>query len=130
MNKVHTAIIAHVRTCVAARQDKVAQTVAGLSDQQMMTLMFSNYRGKGTNAQGLRLTNSGLQFMLPYFKHYDMTTPESRDIRTGEILYLDRNATLPYYCAMGRIVVFETTLGMKLRLWGGDISAIIKIESL
>ncbi|RYD61688.1 MAG: hypothetical protein EOP83_16435 [Verrucomicrobiaceae bacterium] len=96
----------------------------------MLKLMFSNYRGKGTNAKGLRLTNAGLQMMIPCFTHYDIPTPGERTAKTGEILYLDRNATLPYFIGAGRIVVFEGTLGMKLKLFGGDILEIIKIESL
>lgn len=130
MNPVHKAIIDHVRTHVGAREDKASKTIQGLTDEAMVTLMFSNYRGRGTNAHGLRLTNTGLQFMLPYFVHYEATTPEKRAIRTNELLYLDRKARLPYFCAEGRIVVFETELGMKLKLWGGDISALVRIESL
>lgn len=129
MNKVHEAIIRHIRAATLAERHKLSAYLAPLADEDVVRLMFSNYRGKGTNARGLRLTNSGLQMMLGYFTHYEVNLPQGRKIQTGELLYLDRRAKLPYFCSDQKLVVFEGELGMKLKLYDGDISALISIES-
>ncbi|RYF15754.1 MAG: hypothetical protein EOO77_13070 [Oxalobacteraceae bacterium] len=129
MNKVHAAIVRRIRESSKAVGHKLSHYLEPLTDEQVVRLMFSNYRGKGTNARGLRLTNSGLQMMLGYFTHYEVNLPQGRHIQTGELLYLDRRAKLPYYCSDQKLVVFETELGMKLKLYNGDIGALITIES-
>lgn len=129
MNKVHLAIIRYIREATAKESHKLAGHLEPLSDREVVKLMFSNFRGQGTNARGLRLTNSGVQMMMRYFKYFEVKLPAGRTIQTGELLYLDRRATLPYFYSAEKLVVFETELGMKLKLYDGDINALITIES-
>jgi hypothetical protein len=129
MNRVHASIIQRIRAAAKLEGHKLSSYLDPLTDEQVTRLMFSNYRGKGTNAKGLRLTNSGLQMMLKHFTHYVIELAADRKIQTGELLYLDRRATLPYFCSDKKLVVFETELGMKLKLYNGDINSIIAIES-
>ncbi len=129
MNRVHQAIITHIRDASKAEGGKLADHLLTLTDAQIVKMMFSSYRGKGNDARGLRLTNTGLQMMMEYFRHYEVKFPESRRLQTGELIYLDRRATLPYFCSDEKLVVFETELGMKLKLWDGDISRLAAIES-
>lgn len=130
MNKVHAAIIAHIRKASAEEGGKVADGLAAMNDEQIMKMMFSSVRGKGDQSRGLRLTNAGLQMMQPYFRNVQIRLPEGRKLQTRELLYLDRRATLPYFCSNEKIVSFETELGMKLRMWDGDIARLAEIESL
>lgn len=133
MNRVHSSIIKHIRE--SSSQDggkdggKVAAAFANLKDEQFVRLMFSNYRGRDEKARGLRLTNIGLEMMKSYFHFYEIRLPEGRRVASNEILYLDRRATLPYYYSHEKIVVFETDLGLKLKLADGEIATLIEMEA-
>ena len=129
MNKVHVAIISYLRDATKSDGHKLSGFLSELDDEQIVRMMFSNYRGKGTNARGLRLTNSGMQMMIRYFRYFEIKLHKDRKIQTGELLYLDRRATLPYFYSNEKMVLFETELGMKLKLYDGDIAALISIES-
>lgn len=129
MNKVQLAIIHHIREATKRESHKLSAALEPLTDDQVARMMFSNFRGQGTNARGLRLTNGGLQVMMAYFKYFEVKLKEGRRIQTGELLYLDRRAKLPYFYSVDKLVVFETELGMKIKLYDGDINALISIES-
>lgn len=126
MNPLHAALLARLRA-LDDQNIKKMKIFSGLTDAEMIRLLFSNYRGRGVHGRGLRLTHTGLQIMLGYFVAY--TAQIDRNIQAGELLYLDRKATLPYFCSNEKIVVFETALGMAIKLHGGDIAAMIAIES-
>lgn len=128
MNAVHAAVITHVRAAEAARGGKTAKDLVGFTDEQMMRIMFASARGQGAAARGLRLTNAGLDLMERTFQCFKVEFPKNRQLQTGELLYLDRQATLPYYCSDRKVVVFETMLGMKIKLWDGAIMQIAEVE--
>lgn len=131
MNPVHTAIVRRVRETITleGKKKKLSSALAPLSDEQVARMMFSNFRGKGDETLGMRLTSGGLKMMLDCFQHVIVLLPKGRKIQTGELLYLDRRAKLPYFCSDEKLIVFETELGMKIKLYGGDINAIIAVES-
>lgn len=129
MNKVHVAILKHIREENAKESGKIASTLSSLSDEQVVRMMFSNYRGRDRQARGLRLTNFGLEVMKCYFKFWEIQQPQGHTVVTQELLYLDRRATLPYYFNNEKVVVFEAELGIKLKLADGQISTLIEIEA-
>jgi hypothetical protein len=131
MNPVHTAIVRRVRETITleGKKKKLSSALALLTDEQVARMMFSNFRGKGNETRGMRLTSGGLKMMLSCFQHVEVILPKARKLQAGELVYLDRRAKLPYYCTDEKLVVFETELGMKIKLYGGDINAIIAVES-
>lgn len=130
MNKVHAAIIAHLRKSSADIGSDLHKHLETLTDPQVVKLMFSSVRGRGETARGLRLTNSGLQMMMEHFKYFEVKFPEGHKLQANELVYLDRRAHLPYFCSAEKIVLFETELGMKLKLMDGDITRLCEIETL
>ncbi len=68
--------------------------------------------------------------MQPYFRYAEVKLKDGRKLQSRELLYLDRRATLPYFCNHEKIVSFETELGMKLKLWDGDVARLAEIEAL
>jgi hypothetical protein len=129
MNRVHVSVIKHIRESSGQGGGKVASTFANLTDEQVVRMMFSNFRGRDERARGLRLTNIGLEMMKSYFHYYEIRLPEGRRIASNEVLYLDRRATLPYFYSHEKIVVFETELGIKLKLADGEIATLIQMEA-
>ena len=105
----------------------LVEKISGLTDEQIARMLFSNFRGREA-PKGLRLTNFGLQTMRGYFQSCEVKLPEGHTLSTPEILYLDHHATLPYHVTDTRIVVFESDLGMKLKLADGDIGTLIEID--
>lgn len=129
MNKVHAAIITHIRSAARGQNDTVAKHIYDLPDERIVRMMFSNYRGRDHDARGLRLTNFGLQVMRTYFEAYEVAMPDGYSVRTPDLLYLDHRCTLPYYCSAEKLVVFESDLGVILALADGDISTLIAMEA-
>lgn len=104
------------------------------TDDQIVRLMFMNYRGREAAARGLRLTNLGLQIMLGYFRAYDVESSETnspKEISPEQLLYLDRKARLPYHISeTGRIILFDQELGIKLMLADGDIDVLVEMDDM
>ena len=121
MNAIHQAILEFLREVDDA---KLAPLVA-LTDEQIVHRMFSNQRG----SRGVRLTKFGLQIMQSYFETFAVKVPQDEVIKPTHLMFLDEHATLPYYCGDGRIVVFDSELGVKLRLVDGRLSVLATIES-
>jgi hypothetical protein len=128
MNAVHAAVIRHLRSAMAERPGKLARDFREMSDEMVMKLMFSNVRGRGAAAKGLRLTSHGLDIMGENFKYVEIKFREERKHPVGDLLYLEREARLPYFCSAEKIVLFETTLGVKLRFYDGDIGRLRQDE--
>lgn len=128
MNDTHRAVLRHVREALATQPGPLQGKLAALGDEQLVRMMFSSYRGRA-DARGLRLTNFGLQVMRAAFKSYEIACPEGHRLRAPEILYLDHRASLPYFVSDERVVLFESELGMKLKLADGDIGTLLEIES-
>ncbi len=101
-----------------------------MTDEELTRLMFTNFRGRGKTAKGLRLSGQGLGIMQTFFKSITVEAPEEgRKMTADALLYLDKKATLPYHVDMcGEIVCFDSKLGLKLKLVDGDISALIEAE--
>jgi hypothetical protein len=104
----------------------LADKFSSMNDDQIMRLMFSNYRGK-ENSRGMRLTMFGLQVMQQFFKGTSIIVPNKK-MSTVHMLYLEKSAKFPYYFSNEELIVFDDMLGFKLKLADGDIDTLIKIE--
>lgn len=128
MNRVHAAVIRHIRDAVANAGGKTAAHFLSLTDTELVHMMFSNFRGRGKDTRGLRLTHIGLMLMKDFFKAYEIALPSGHKIGNRELLYLDKRATLPYYLSSDKLVLFESELGIKLKLADGDLSILMEID--
>lgn len=126
MNRVHAKLITLVRKATAKDTNPVFDDK---TDEQVMRLMFGNFRGRDQSTRGMRLTNFGLQIMETYFQSYNIRRAEGRKIAPVELLYLDRKAKLPYYIKDdNNLVMFDPELGIKLKLCDGDIQTLIDMD--
>lgn len=129
MNRIHSAILKHIRTSIAEGSSKADHYLGTLDDAELLRLMFANYRGNKVETRGMRLTNIGVEIMRCHFMFYDIERPEPRDISSKELIFLERRAVLPYFLSRERIVTFESELGIKLKLAGGDVAILMEIET-
>lgn len=122
MNTVHLSIIKYVREQNSARFE-------GQTDEQVVRMMFQNFRGRDTTARGLRLTNFGKEIMQSYFQSYEIAAYEGKKPGDLELVYLDRRAKLPYHISEnGTVVMFDPELGIKLTLIDGDIKSLSEMD--
>lgn len=129
MNPVQSAVVGQIRDRIVSTGGKGAAHFATLTDEEVVRIMFSNYRGRDAAARGLRLTNIGLGLMKQYFKAYEIDLPKGHKVHNREVIYLDKKATLPYYFSDEKVVLFESTLGIKLKLADGDIRILMEIDA-
>lgn len=128
MNTVHASVIRRVREWATASQSKSVSTLDQLDDLKLARLLFSNYRGQGATARGLRLTRYGFDLLRHCFRAYPIDLPEGYRATLPELLYLDRRATLPYHLTATHLYVFESQLGIMLKLADGRIATLIEME--
>jgi len=130
MNPVHVSLVNYIRGTSPPEGSAIYKIIDGKTDDQIVRLMFQNYRGKDKAARGLRLTNFGVQVMQTYFQAYEITAPEGRIPGAHELVYLDRTAKLPYHIGTnGNMMMFDPELGIKLKLADGDIRTLIEMDS-
>src|SRR4051812_11437193 len=94
MNRVHAKIVALIRHATISDESSV---LTNKTDEEIVRMIFGNFRGQDHAARGLRLTNFGVQIMRTCFQAYDISRPEGRKLASLELLYLDRKAKLPYF---------------------------------
>jgi hypothetical protein len=93
----------------------------GMTDDEIIRLMFVNFRGGNDNKHGLQLSQGGLAIMTSYFKKYEIVFPEQQIFSSRHILYLDRICRMPWYATAYlpiTIILFEADLAMKAKLVG------------
>lgn len=95
-----------------------------LSVDVVAATLFVAYRPQARQ-RVKRLTHFGLIVMLPEFDHVDIKLHQIYNIRGREMLYLDKNSSMPYYVSHRRMVFFDTNLGFMVRLVDGKISDLI-----
>lgn len=128
MNRVHYALVSYIRE-MSQKNNSLIQILADKTDEQIIRLMFQNFRGRDKSARGLRLTNHGLEIMRAFFQAYEIEAFEGRRPGSTELIYLDRRAKLPYHIREnGSLVMFDPELGIKLKLADGDIRTLIEMD--
>lgn len=129
MNKIHTSLLNHIKASLAAEANPViGKMIDGKSDEQIVRMMFSNFRGRDSQARGLRLTNFGVTVMRGYFQAYEIE--REKKVAPMELVYLDNKARLPYWVDDGgNVVMFDPELGIKLKLADGDIAILMEMDA-
>ena len=127
MSPIHHAILSYVRREAG---EELAAKITDIPDDEMVRLMFSNFRGIENKTRGMRLTRFGLTIMENFFCSYKSPMPEDDQLQPRYLLYLDANATMPYYCSVqDGYVLFESSFGIKLMLAGGKIGTLIAMDT-
>lgn len=130
MNKIHDALISYIREQTEKTSGELSKKFSAMNNNEIIRMMFSNYRGGNElTSRGLRLTQFGLQIMRQYFKGYEITMPDGDKLSQLHVLYLDKNAKMPYYCSQEGYVIYDHNLGIKLKLADGRVGILIEIEN-
>jgi hypothetical protein len=128
-HRVHSSIISYLREMNARDAHPSLKKFDTMTDEQIVRLMFQNFRGRDKTARGLRLTNHGLEIMRAFFQAYEIESCDGRRPGSSELVYLDRRAKLPYHIQEnGSLVMFDPELGIKLKLADGDIRTLIEMD--
>lgn len=97
----------------------------GKSIQELCYMIFHSYRGNQTVAKGMRLSDVGLNLLKSFFKCYDIKLQSGYAVKLQHLIYLDRVSNMPYWLSKEYCTIFDTELGMMLKLTDGDIGALI-----
>lgn len=100
--------------------------VDGLTTQEVCYLIFHSYRGNEESARGLRLSEVGLQLLKTFFKCYHVQMPAGYAIKLPHLLYLDRVSKMPYWLSDKDVVLFDTELGVMLKMSDGSLDGLIE----
>ena len=98
----------------------------GKTAQEVCYLIFHSYRGNENSARGLRLSEVGLQLLKTFFKCYHIAMPAGYAIKLPHLLYLDRVSTMPYWLSDTDLTVFDTELGVMLKMSDGSLERLIE----
>lgn len=92
-----------------------------MTDEEVIRMMFVNYRGGNEQKHGLQLSQGGLAIMSSFFKKFDVVFPDQQVFSSRHILYLDRMCKMPWYATNYlpiTITFFEGELAMRAKLVG------------
>jgi len=118
---VHKLLVGAIRKSHATLPKPAATIIDGMTDDEVIRMMFSNIRnGEGT-MRGLQLTPGGLAIMNSFFKSWQIVFPDQQTFSSRHILYLDRVCSMPWYATPLlpiTITFFEPDLAMRAKLVG------------
>jgi hypothetical protein len=118
---IHYPIVAAIRKANDAKPVKHASEIPGMTDEEVIRMMFVNFRNGNEHKHGLQLSQGGLAIMSSFFKKFVVTFPDQTTFSSRHILYLDRKCTMPWYATNFlpiEITFFEADLAMRAKLVG------------
>lgn len=118
---VHPLIVAAIRKSHEGKPHASATNIVGMTDDEVIRMMFCNYRGGTDKPQGLQLSQGGLAIMSSFFRSFPVVFPDQQIFSSRHILYLDRMCTMPWYTTNDlpiTITFFEPDLAMRAKLVG------------
>lgn len=92
-----------------------------MTDEEVIRMMFVNFRNGNEHKQGLQLSRGGLAVMSSFFKKFEVVFPDQPTFSSRHILYLDRTCKMPWYATNFlpiTITFFEADLAMRAKLVG------------
>ena len=122
---IHGLIFNAIRKEYEKTQNPLGHDVVHDVDEYLINRYFSNARGTGSDARGLRLTDEGLTMLKSFFASYTIALPEDYLPKTQHVLFIDRIATMPWHLHGPTLTLFEPDLAMRLKLVG-DIESLIQ----
>ena len=118
---IHTAIVGVIRKAQEATPKPAATNTVGMTDEELIRMMFVNVRGAIGEQRGLQLSQGGMAIMKSFFKSYIVVFPDQLTFSSRHILYLDRMCKMPWSADSTlpvTITFFEADLAMKAKLIG------------
>lgn len=100
--------------------------IDGKTSQEVCYLIFHSYRGNEAAARGLRLSDVGLNLLKTFFKCYHILMPNGYVVKLPHLLYLDRVSAMPYWLSDTDLTVFDTELGVMLKMSDGSLERLIE----
>lgn len=100
--------------------------IDGMTAQEVCYLIFHSYRGNEQSARGMRLSEVGLQLLKTFFKCYHVQMPAGYAVKLPHLLYLDRVSKMPYWLSDKDITLFDTELGVMLKMADGSLDGLIE----
>lgn len=129
---IHPLIVAAIRKSHAGSPQAAATNIVGMTDDEVIRMMFSNYRGGTDHPQGLQLSQGGFAIMTSFFRSFPVVFPDQQIFSSRHILYLDRMCTMPWYATNDlpiKITFFEPDLAMRAKLVGDLDTLMTAFES-
>lgn len=128
MNAVHRAVYEALLTA-AEVDDLIAEVLRDTDETTVMRQLFSNYRGDGATAKGMRLSSHGLSIMSRIFEPIKVLPNDKTPITSRQQLFLDRVSALPYfYSSVAGFILFDQGLGVRLVLANGSVDLLMRLE--
>lgn len=119
---IHYLIVAAIRKAYDANPLKHANEIPNMTDEEIIRMMFKNFRGGNDDAKhGLQLSQGGLAIMSGFFKKYEIVFPDQQTFSSRHILYLDRQCGMPWHANNYlpiTVIFFEADLAMRAKLVG------------
>lgn len=100
------------------------QPVIGCSEEQLIRKTFIAYR----NGRGLRLSKLGQDLMQACFESYEFEMEPKDSEYLPFILFLDKQARMPYYWQGRKLIVYDTNFAIWLRLAGGSLATLMQTK--
>lgn len=105
----------------AAKLPLLTYTLA--EPEALCRAVFSNPRNSG-NGHGLRLTDTGLLILVNFFEYHTLDNDALYKIKTQDILFIDRHSKSPWHLNSERLILFDFSLAVKIKLAGSIEQAI------
>lgn len=95
------------------------------TDNELIRMIFANYRGVDGQERGLAMTQGGLVLMRAYFQVYPVTFDPVPYYNAKQVLYLDRTLRLPWAIDYsGTLWSMDPEFAMRAKLVG-DLDTLI-----
>lgn len=128
MNAVHRAVYEAV-LAAAETDDLIGEVIRDTDSIAVMRQLFSNYRGDGDTAKGMRLSSHGLSIMSRIFEPIKVLPNDKTPITSRQQLFLDRVCVLPYfYSTLAGFILFDQGLGVRLVMANGSVDTLMRLE--
>lgn len=116
---LHLRIIAAIRTQHEKAPKPAGAIIDDYTDEELVRIIFANFRGGTYNSRGLRLTNGGLAIVQSYFTIYKVQFDPVPVYNAKHILFLDRTCRMPWCIDNeGTLWTMDPELAMRAKLVG------------
>ena len=118
---IHGALVQAIRKANDVKPSAASSMFPGMTDEEIIRMMFTNIRSGTSELKGLQLSQGGLAVMKSFFRSYIVSFPDQPTFSSRHILYLDRMCKMPWSADAHlpvTITFFEADLAMKAKLVG------------
>ena len=124
---IHYSLVAAIRRYHEKQPSAATTEITNMDDEEVIRMMFVNFRGGDSVKKGLQLSQGGIAIMAQYFRSYPISFPYQKTFNSKHILFFDRACMMPWYVRQGdtlNVILFESDLAMRAKLVG-DLDILI-----